>query len=177
MGADEEVPLILGRPFLNTANACIYVSSRQIHFHNEGRKVKFAFNGYNKQQAQANQPKRKPHNNSWRRHKSIESARSSASPRNEQNWQKEKMQQRESSTASAEARMITTVKSEFEHLIRPPMLTKKEDPGTPTIDCSIHQLHFQKTVCDTGSELNLMAKVTYEIIFGKLPLCPTYVQL
>ena len=27
MGNDKDTPLILGRPFLNTANACIYVAS------------------------------------------------------------------------------------------------------------------------------------------------------
>ena len=32
MGSDEEVPLILGRPFLNTTNAIIYVRSGEIHF-------------------------------------------------------------------------------------------------------------------------------------------------
>jgi len=32
MGIDEEIPLILGRPLLNTTNAVIYVGSGQIHF-------------------------------------------------------------------------------------------------------------------------------------------------
>jgi hypothetical protein len=31
LGADNEVPFILGRPFLNTVNAVIYVGSGQIH--------------------------------------------------------------------------------------------------------------------------------------------------
>ena len=30
MGNDKDTPLILGHPFLNTANACIYVASGQI---------------------------------------------------------------------------------------------------------------------------------------------------
>jgi hypothetical protein len=42
MGADEEVPLILGRPFLHTTNAVIYVGSGQIHFQFPGWKVKCA---------------------------------------------------------------------------------------------------------------------------------------
>jgi len=46
LGANEEVPLILGRPFLNTTNVVIYVGSRQIHFQIQSWKVKFAFNGY-----------------------------------------------------------------------------------------------------------------------------------
>jgi hypothetical protein len=43
MGNAEDTPLILGRPFLNTANACIYVASGQIQFHFAGRKEIFAF--------------------------------------------------------------------------------------------------------------------------------------
>ena len=46
LGVDEDVPLILGRPFLYTTNAVIYVGSGQIHFQFLGRKVKCAFNGY-----------------------------------------------------------------------------------------------------------------------------------
>jgi hypothetical protein len=43
MGNAEDTHLILGRPFLNTANACIYVASRQIQFHFARRKEKCAF--------------------------------------------------------------------------------------------------------------------------------------
>ena len=43
MGNDKNTPLILDRPFLNTANACIYVASGQIQFHFVGRKEIFAF--------------------------------------------------------------------------------------------------------------------------------------
>jgi hypothetical protein len=43
MGNDKDTPLILGHPFLNTANACIYVASRQIQFHFAERKEIFAF--------------------------------------------------------------------------------------------------------------------------------------
>ena len=32
MGEGEDVPIILGRPFLNTTNAIIYVGSGQVHF-------------------------------------------------------------------------------------------------------------------------------------------------
>jgi hypothetical protein len=43
MGNTEDTPLIFGHPFLNTANACIYVASRQIQFHFARRKEIFAF--------------------------------------------------------------------------------------------------------------------------------------
>ena len=32
MGEEEDVPIILGRPFLNTTNAIIFVGSGQVHF-------------------------------------------------------------------------------------------------------------------------------------------------
>ena len=35
--------LILGYPFLNTTNVCIYVASRWIQFHLDGKKETFAF--------------------------------------------------------------------------------------------------------------------------------------
>ena len=43
MGISKDAPLILGHPFLNTANACIYVASAHIQFHLDGRKETFAF--------------------------------------------------------------------------------------------------------------------------------------
>jgi len=43
MGNDKDTPLILGRPFLNTTNTCIYVASGQIQFHFAGRKEIFDF--------------------------------------------------------------------------------------------------------------------------------------
>jgi len=45
MGADNELPIILGRPFLNTVNAVIYMGSSQIHLQFPGTKVKCPFNG------------------------------------------------------------------------------------------------------------------------------------
>jgi hypothetical protein len=42
MGANEEVPLILGRSFLCTTNAVIYVGSGQIQFRFPDWKVKCA---------------------------------------------------------------------------------------------------------------------------------------
>lgn len=68
MGADEEVPLILGRSFHNTTNVVIYVGLGQIHFHFQfsGWKVKCFFNNY-KTNKQENHPKRRPHATSRQR--------------------------------------------------------------------------------------------------------------
>ena len=43
MGNAEDTPLILGHPFHNTTNACIYVACGQIQFHFAGRKEIFSF--------------------------------------------------------------------------------------------------------------------------------------
>ena len=43
---DDDTPIILGRPFLNTTNAIIYVESRQVNFQFPGEKVRCYFNSY-----------------------------------------------------------------------------------------------------------------------------------
>jgi len=43
---EEDVPIILGRTFLNTINAIIYIGSGQIHFQFLGQKVRCHFNSY-----------------------------------------------------------------------------------------------------------------------------------
>ena len=47
MGEEEDdTPIILGRPFLNTTNAIIYVGSGQVHFQFSREKVRCYFNSY-----------------------------------------------------------------------------------------------------------------------------------
>jgi hypothetical protein len=76
-----------------------------------------------------------------------------------------------------EVLMINTIQSENENLFPPPLLPKLEDPGVPSIHCSINQWNFQLVICDTGSSTNLMSKVTYELIYGDPPLYSTYIML
>ena len=47
----------------------------------------------------------------------------------------------------------------------------------PRIQCSINGYNFQKTPCDTGPSVNIMAAVTYQLLFGTMPLKLTYIQL
>jgi len=47
----------------------------------------------------------------------------------------------------------------------------------PSIYCSINGYNFYKMTCDTGSGINIMAAVTYRLLFGTMPLKPTYIQL
>jgi hypothetical protein len=73
--------------------------------------------------------------------------------------------------------MINTLWSEYDHLLTLPFLAKKDDPGVPTIKCTIGQKIFHKTFCDIGSGVNIISKVTYEYLFNNEPLYPTYMQL
>jgi hypothetical protein len=73
--------------------------------------------------------------------------------------------------------MINTIRSEYDHLLTAPFLVKKDDPGVPTIECTINQIIFHKTFCDIGSGVNIMSKITYEKLFGNKPLYPTYMQV
>jgi hypothetical protein len=67
------------------------------------------------------------------------------------------------------ARVITAVHREHDHQLKSPYLLKRDDLGVPTIECTINRSSFQKAVCDTGSSVNTMAKVTYEYLYGTMP--------
>jgi hypothetical protein len=58
--------------------------------------------------------------------------------------------------------MINTIQSEYEGLLTPPFLNKKDDRGVPTIEYLINQKVFHKTFYDIGSGVNIMSNVTYE---------------
>jgi hypothetical protein len=73
--------------------------------------------------------------------------------------------------------MINAVNAESGHLLAPPFLVKKDDPGVPIIECTINQKIFRNTFCDMGSGANIMSKIIYEYLFGNEPLYPTYMQL
>jgi hypothetical protein len=76
---DDDTPIILGRPFLNTTNMIIYVGSGQVHFQFPKQKVRCYFNSYTTYE----QPKKTC---SRRRHRSSQRQRNQH-PRNE--WDKE----------------------------------------------------------------------------------------
>jgi hypothetical protein len=150
-GSDERAPVILGRPFLNTAGAVIYASAAKISFYIKGRKETFSFK--NKTAQIPEQPQYEPRKRTNRRNKSKK-----------QVW-------------TETAKMVTAVHKGQDRQLKSPFLPKKDDPGMPSIYCSINGSHFYKTLCDTGSGVNIMAKVTYELLFGTMPLNPTYIQL
>jgi len=72
--------------------------------------------------------------------------------------------------------MVTTICMEYDHLLKSPHVIKKDDPGVPTILYSINRCYFYNTVRDTRLGVNIMAKVTYEFLYGTMPLDPTYAQ-
>jgi hypothetical protein len=71
-------------------------------------------------------------------------------------------------------RIIIAVHREHDHQLKSPYLLKRDDPGVSTIKCTINRSSFQKVVYDTRSGVNIMAKVTYEYLYGTMPLDPTY---
>ena len=54
-----------------------------------------------------------------------------------------------------------------DYLINPPFITKKEDPGHPTITCSVGPHVFHNALCDLGASINVMSKVIYDKILGR----------
>jgi hypothetical protein len=93
--------------------------------------------------------------------------------KNPRSWRKNKASQAQEETV----KMISTIQSEYEGLLAPPFLAKKDDPGVPIIEYLINQEVFHMTFCDIGSGVNIISKVTYEYLFSNEPLNPTYMQL
>jgi len=75
------------------------------------------------------------------------------------------------------AKMVTVVQGGQDRQLKSPFLIKKDDPSVPSIECTINEYFFQKTLYDTGSDVNIMAAVTYQLLHGTMPLQPTYIQL
>jgi hypothetical protein len=157
-GGDEKSPIILGRPFLNTARAIIYANNAKICFNIKGKRESFSFKNQVLQflahLQHAYEPKKKKKNR-----------------RNKNKNKNKKPQQTET------VRMVTTVHREHDHQLKSLHLIKKDDPGVPTIECMINRSSFQKVVRDIGSGVNIMAKVTYKYLYSTMPLYPTYAQL
>jgi len=150
-GADERSPIILGRPFLNTSGGVIYASAVKINFNIKGRKETFSFK--NKTAKIPEQPQYEPRKRTNRRNKNKK-----------QVW-------------TESAKMVTTIHRGQDRRHKLPFLIKNDDPGVPSIECTINGYSFQKTLCDTGSGVNIMAAVTYQLMYGTMPLQPTYIQL
>ena len=61
MGIDKKVPLILGRPFLNTTNVVLHIATAHVSFHMHGQTMRCPFNGFKMHRNTKNkQPKTQP---------------------------------------------------------------------------------------------------------------------
>jgi hypothetical protein len=120
-GEDERAPIILGRLFLSTAKAIIYVDSAKICFTINDRKERFSFKKHTLKAPVHPQT-------------SYIYADPTAIPKKKKNNRRRNKakQQREDP-----AWMVNTIETEYDHLLPSPYLTKKDDPGVPTIDCKI----------------------------------------
>ena len=66
MGEEEDdTPIILGRPFLNTTNMIIYVGSRQAYFQFPREKVRCYFNSYTTYEQPKKNRSRRRRRSSW----------------------------------------------------------------------------------------------------------------
>jgi hypothetical protein len=155
-GGDEKSPIILGRPFLNTARAIIYANAAKICFNIKGKRETFLFK---------NQVLQFP------AHRHV------YEPKKKNNWKNKNKSKNKKPQQTKTVRMVTAVHRDHDHQLKSPHLIKKGDPSVPTIECSINRNSFQKAVCDTGSGVNIMAKVNYEYLYDTMPLYPTYAQL
>ena len=54
----------------------------------------------------------------------------------------------------------------YDYLLDPPFIAKKEDPGCPIITCSIGTHIFHNAYYDLGASINVMSKVIYDKILG-----------
>jgi hypothetical protein len=161
IGGDERAPITLGRPFLSTAKSIIYVDSTKIYFTIKDKKEKFSFKDHMLYSPAHPQKAYMPEEPEVTKKKKNQRRR------------KNKARQSPEETIN----MTNMTRSEFDHLLAPPFLAKKDDPGVPMIECTIGQRIFHKTFCDIRSGVNIMSKVTYEYLFGNKPLYPTYMQL
>jgi hypothetical protein len=152
-GGDERAPIILGRPFLSTAKAIIYTNSAKICFTINDRKERFCF-------------KRRTLKAPVHPQTPYIYADPTAAPKKKNNNRRNKAKQQREEPV----RMVNTVETEYDHLLPSPYLTKKDDPGVPTIDCKIEQSTFYKTFCDISSSVNIMSTVTYKHLYGNRPL-------
>jgi len=149
-GNDERAPIFLGRPFLNTSGAVIYASAAKISFYIKGRNETFSFKNKTTQIPEQSQQESRKRTNRRNRNKQV--------------W-------------TESAKMVTAVHEGQDHRLKSPFLTKKDDPEMSSIYYSIKGYNFYKMFCDTGSGVNIMAAVTYRLLFGTMPLKTTYIQL
>jgi hypothetical protein len=123
-GGDERAPIILGRPFLCTTKAIVYAERAKIVFFIKDKKEKFSFKECIL------------HSPALPQKAFMPEKRAVPVPKNKnfRNWRKTKP----SKILEETVKMINTIRIEYDHLLTPPFLVKKDDPSVPTIECTIN---------------------------------------
>ena len=128
-GGDVRAPIILGRPFLSTAKAIIYADSAKIRFMIKDRKEKFTFKNHILHSPSHPQMVYLP-----------EDATVSKKRNNRRGKNRARQPRKES------VKMINTLRSEYDHLLTSPFLTKKEDLGISTIKCMLAYINAHRII-------------------------------
>jgi len=96
MREKDDVPLILGRPFLNTTGTIIYIRTRKIHFQFPGEKVRCYFNSYTTcEQPRKNKRRHRSQHQKKQAIKEKEAAQEEAIPKEEEEKPKKSEPQEE----------------------------------------------------------------------------------
>jgi ABC-type oligopeptide transport system ATPase subunit len=111
----------LGQSFLTTAKAIIYTDSAKICFTIKDKKEKFTLKNCILQSPRHPQTSYLPKETIVTKKK------------NNKRRRKNKARQPQEELVN----MINTLRSEYDHLLASPFLTKKEDPRVPMIECMI----------------------------------------
>jgi hypothetical protein len=119
-GGDEKSPIILGRPFLNTAGAIMYDNTAKICFNIKGKRETFFFKDRALQFPSHPQHPYEPKKKNNRRNKN------------------KKPQQMEL------ARVITAVHREHDHQLKSPYLLKRDDPVSQPLDAQSTEAPFRR---------------------------------
>jgi hypothetical protein len=118
-GGDEKPPIILGRPFLNTAGVIMYANAAKICFNIKGKRETFFKDRVLQFSTHPQHPYEQKKKNNWRNKN-----------------KNKKPQQMES------ARVITAIHKEHDHQLKSPYLLKRDNPGVLTIECTINRSSF-----------------------------------
>jgi hypothetical protein len=158
IGGDDRAPIILGRPFLNTAKAIIYVDTAKICFTIGDTKERFNFKNrtltmrvhpqqpydyldFDKIPKKKNNiPERKVLENKAPVKKNVYTYEGILPTPNKNNNKKRKIKPKQ--PVQELVLMINTIEPPIDPAFPPSHLEKKEDPGVPTIDCMIEGSTF-----------------------------------
>jgi hypothetical protein len=114
---DERAPIILGRPFRSTTKAIIYVDTANL-FHHQGQEGEVLIQRLHTIFSCSSLPE-----------ETIEVTKKKKNRRRRKN--------KISQSPKEIVNIINTIRSEYDHLLTPPFLEKKDDPSVPTIEYTI----------------------------------------